>query len=73
MVHGLLVLAADAEEPSKVPFYIAGGLLAGWAVVLGAIGLSRPQFPGGLTGERGVIAITVVLVAATMSMAVVTA
>jgi hypothetical protein len=72
MLHGLLVLAA-AEEPSKVPFYVAGGLLAGWAVVLGAIGLSRPEFPGGLTGERGVITISVVLVVATMSMAVVTA
>jgi hypothetical protein len=72
MLHGLLVLAA-AEEPSKVPFYIAGGLLAGWAVVLGAIGLSRPEFHGGLTGERGVITISVVLVVATMSMAVVTA
>ena len=72
MLHGLLVLAA-AEEPSKVPFYLAGGLLAGWAVVLGAIGLSRPEFPGGLTGERGVITISVVLVVATMSMAVVTA
>jgi hypothetical protein len=72
MLHGLLVLAA-AEEPSKVPFYVAAGLLAGWAVVLGAIGLSRPEFPGGLTGERGVITISVVLVVATMSMAVVTA
>ena len=56
-----------------MPFYVAGGLLAGWAVVLGAIGLSRPEFPGGLTGERGVITISLVLVVATMSMAVVTA
>jgi hypothetical protein len=73
MLHGLLVLAADAAEPSKAPFYIAGGLLAAWAVVLGAIGLSRPAFPGGLPGERIVITISVVLVLATMSMAVVTA
>jgi small neutral amino acid transporter SnatA (MarC family) len=73
MVHALLVLAAEEAEPSKAPFYIAGGLLAAWAVVLGAFGLSRPQFPFGETGARGVMAISVLLALATMAMAVVTA
>jgi hypothetical protein len=73
MVHALLVLAAEEAEHSKVPFYIAGGLLAAWAVVLGAIGLSRPQFPGGEAGARGVMAISVLLALTTMAMAVVTA
>jgi hypothetical protein len=27
-----------ASEPSKTPFYLAGGLLAAWAVLLGALG-----------------------------------
>ena len=63
-----------AAEKSKVPFYIAGGTLALWAVIVSmALGMRKPSFPGGLTGQRTVIAITAVLVAATISMAVVTA
>jgi hypothetical protein len=75
MLHGILVLAAEAgeSEPSKTPFYIAGGILACWAVVLAAIGLSRPSFPGAASGQRVVILISVVLVAAAMTTAVVTA
>ena len=37
MVHALLVLAAEEAEPSKTAFYICGGLLAAWAVVLGFV------------------------------------
>jgi hypothetical protein len=33
-----------ASEPSKTPFYLAGGLLAGWAVLLGAFGFTHPDF-----------------------------
>ena len=64
------VLAADK---SKVPFYIAGGVLAIWALVLAiGIGLHRPRFPSTLTGERAVIAISAVLVLAAASTAVIT-
>ena len=51
MVHALLVLAAEEAEPSKTAFYVLGGVLAVWAVVLGFIGLRSPEFPG---SERGV-------------------
>jgi heme A synthase len=57
----MLTVLLAAAEPSKVPFYIAGGVLALWAVVLAAIGLSRPQFPNGAGGQRGVIGISFVL------------
>jgi hypothetical protein len=62
-----------ATEPSKVPFFIAGGVLASWAVVLSAIGLTRPEFPGNDTGTRIVILITAVIVACAMTAAVATA
>jgi plastocyanin len=62
-----------ASAPSKVPFYVAGGLLAGWAVLLGVIGLSRPEFPGSAWRARIVMGISAVLVAATATAAVVTA
>jgi hypothetical protein len=57
-------------EPDKVPFYFAGGALALWAVVLAAIGLKQPTFPGDSGGARGVIALTVVLVVVAMGVAV---
>jgi hypothetical protein len=65
-------LLLAASEPSKIPFYIAGGVLALWAVVLAAIGLRQPSFPGGATGERGVIAISVVLVVIAIGAAILT-
>ena len=61
-----------AAEPSKIPFYIAGGLLALWAVVLATIGLNRASFPFNVGGERGVVAISVVLAALAIAMAIVT-
>jgi hypothetical protein len=75
MLHALLVLAqvVGEPEPSKTAFYIAGGLLAAWAVVLALLGLSRPSFPAGAAAARGVMGVTVVLVAAAMTTAVVTA
>lgn len=62
-----------AAEKSKVPYYIAGGLLVAWALILSlGIGSRNPNFPSTLSGQRAVIAITAVLVLATVSMAVAT-
>jgi hypothetical protein len=72
MVHALLVLAAEEAEPSKTGFYVVGGVLAVWAVVLGLIGLRSPDFPGSERGVRGVITISAVLVVAAMAAAVLT-
>lgn len=62
-----------ATAPSKVPFYLAGGLLAGWAVVLAATGLTHPNFPGSEGRARLVMLTTAVLVGATVAAAVATA
>jgi hypothetical protein len=59
-----------AAEPSKVPFYVAGGALAVWAVVLSTIGLTRPSFPFNTTGQRAVIAISLLLAAVAIGMAI---
>jgi hypothetical protein len=66
----MLLLAAS--EPSKVPFYLAGGIFALWAVVLAGIGLTRPSFPYNERGMRGVITVSFVLMVATIAMAIVT-
>ena len=61
-----------AAAPSKVPYYIAGGLLAGWAVLLAAWGISHVSFPGSPGRARVVILTSFLLVAATMTTAVAT-
>jgi hypothetical protein len=62
-----------AAEKSKVPFYIAGGVLVVWALVLSlGLGMRKPDFPGSLAGQRAVVAVTAVLVLAAVSTAVLT-
>jgi hypothetical protein len=56
-----LLLLTAADEPSKVPFFIIGGALAVYAVVLSAIGMSRPNFPFNARGQRTVMAVTLVI------------
>jgi hypothetical protein len=68
----VLSLLLAASEPSKVPFYFAGGILAAWAVVLAALGLTRPSFPYNARGQRGVVMISFVLVVIAIAMAIVT-
>jgi uncharacterized cupredoxin-like copper-binding protein len=60
-------------EKSKVPFFIAGGVLVAWAFLLSlGLGLRLPAFPTSLGGQRIVMAISAVLVLATLSAAVLT-
>jgi plastocyanin len=57
-----LVLAA---EKSKVPFYVAGGILIVWALVLSlGVGMRRPGFPASASGQRAIMAVSGVLVIA---------
>jgi plastocyanin len=63
-----------AAVPSKVPFYVAGSVLALWAVLLTAWGISHAgEFPGSQGRGRLVMLTSFVLVATTMTTAVLTA
>jgi plastocyanin len=66
-------MAMLAAAPSKVPFYIAGGILAAWAVVVAVMGITHPSFPGSSRGRRGVISLSLLLMAAAMTTAIATA
>jgi hypothetical protein len=72
MLYAIVLAVAEEAEPSKTPFYIAGALLAAWAVLLGAAGLSRAEMPANQGAERGLMGITVLLVTATISAAILT-
>jgi hypothetical protein len=68
----MLTLILAAGEPSKIPFYIAGGLLVVWALVLAATGLTRPAFPTNERAARCVMAVSLCLALVAMAMAVIT-
>ena len=72
MLSAIVLAATEGAESSKSAFYFAGGLLAVWAVVLGAAGLSRADLPGNATAERGIIGITALLMVATLAAAILT-
>jgi hypothetical protein len=71
VVQALITLAA--EEPSKVPFYICGILLVGWALVVSTTGIRNERFASEPRVGRAVMAVSLVLVLATMTSAVLTA
>jgi plastocyanin len=63
-----------AEGKSKLPFYIAGGVLVAWALIVSmGIGMRRPSFPRSLGQQRAIMAVTAGLVLVAIAMAVVTA
>jgi hypothetical protein len=68
----VLAVLFAAAGPSKTPWYIAGAVLAIYAVILAFIGLRSPEFPFGERGERGVIAVSVVLVVIALGAAILT-
>jgi hypothetical protein len=74
VLHAVLTFAAtEGEEPSKVPFYICGILLVGWALVVASLGIRHERFASEPRVGRAVMAVSALLVAATMTTAVVTA
>ena len=74
MLHAILVFAQEeAEESSKTPFYIAGILLVVWALAVATLGIRNERFASEKRVGRTVMAVSAVLVLATMAMAVVTA
>ena len=75
MLAALLTFAAETaeEETSKTLFYVLGGAAAVWAIVLFAVGMRSPSFPGSPGAQRGVIVVSVLVVVAAMASSVLTA
>jgi plastocyanin len=66
-------MLAAAEAPSKVPFYVAGGVLVVWALLVAAWGITHEDFPGSKGRARLVMLVSAALVLLTGTMAVATA
>ncbi|HEX4364221.1 MAG TPA: hypothetical protein VHZ75_06680 [Solirubrobacteraceae bacterium] len=64
------ILAAAEAEKSHTPFFIAGGVLVAFAVCVSMLGMRQPDFPSSAGAARGVMALGVALVAATMGIIV---
>jgi plastocyanin len=61
------------HDKSKTLFYIFGGALAAWAVIVGVSGFTRADFPGSAMRARVVMGISFVLMLCAMGTAVGTA
>ena len=74
MLSALITFAAaEAAKPDKTAFYIAGGALVLWALIISFIGVRGIEtFPASKGQARGVMAVSVLLVAATMASAALT-
>jgi hypothetical protein len=74
VLQALITIAqAEAEETSKTAYYVAGIVLAVFAVVISAIGIrGHETFPPSRAASRAVIGLAAILVAATMAAAVLT-
>ncbi|WP_354700280.1 hypothetical protein DSM112329_00548 [Paraconexibacter sp. AEG42_29] len=76
MLSAFIALAAETaehHEPDKTAFYVGGGLLAAWAVVLGGLGMVSPEFPKTDGAARGVVGIGVILTIVAMATVLLTA
>ena len=75
MLATLIAFAASEEghESSKTLFYVCGGLLAVWALVVSALGIrAHETFPPSSGAARGVMGISVLLILLAMASAVIT-
>ena len=61
---------AEEEHKSEAPFFIVGSVLVAFAVAISVFGFKRPEFPGNAGAARGVMALSVTLVLATLFSAV---
>ena len=73
MLPLLAAVVEHSEEGSKTAFYVAGAVLVGWALLVGALGVARPAFAEGEGTGRIVMAVSAVLAIAAMATSVLTA
>ena len=74
MLEAIVMFAAAAAEEHKdhTPFYVAGGLLAAWAVVVSFVGIrGHENWPSSDGVATGIMGISTLLVVAACAAAVI--
>ena len=64
----MMLIAASTH----MPYYVAAGVLVAWALLIGGLGIKSSKFPNSDGAFKAIAGVTVVLVAATMSAALIT-
>jgi hypothetical protein len=71
MILSTILAAAEhvavEHHKSELPFFLAGGLLASFAVFISVVGFKKPDFPADGGTARGVMTLSIVLVLAAMT------
>ncbi len=71
-MHALAsILAAEESASHEIPYFIAGGLFALWAVVVSIVGLRKPDFPGTSGAGRLTLTVSGVLAVATLGLLII--
>ncbi len=56
--------AAAEEHHNETPFFVAGAILVVFSILISVFGFKRPDFPGNASAARGVMTLSIALVAA---------
>ena len=67
-----LLIATVEEEPSKTLYYLAGAVLALFAVGISVVGFTRADFPSSPAQSRAIMVIGVLLTVFTMATVIIT-
>lgn len=57
--------AAAEEHHDETPFFVAGAILVAFAILISVFGFKQPDFPGSSGAARGVMTLSIALVAVT--------
>ena len=58
---------AEEEHKSELPFFLIGGALATFAIIVSVVGFKKPDFPGNASAARGVMTLGLTLTVAPMA------
>lgn len=56
--------AAAEEHHDETPFFVAGAILVVFSILISIFGFKRPDFPASASAARGVMTLSIALVAA---------
>jgi len=62
--------AGEEEHKSEAPFFIAGAIFVGFAIILSVIGFKQPDFPATAGLARAVMAVSTTLAVAAVASAI---